>query len=74
MLIEKSKFWHWCKQETGNISYLARKLGVGKSFVSNMMHNRRPMPVDKLKQISLITGISVKELRPDLWEVFKDEI
>lgn len=44
------------------IAHLARDLGINKSTVSRW----RQVPIDRLREVSRITGISVTDLRPDV--------
>lgn len=74
MIVEKPLFWRWCKQETGNINFLAQELGVSKTFVSFLANEKKAIPIDKLAKISEITGIKVKDLRPDIYEIFKGDL
>ena len=74
MILEKPLFWHWCKQETGNIAYLARELGVSRSFISYLVNNKKPIPVEHIQKIKQITGLKAKDLRPDLYEIFKEDL
>lgn len=48
---------------------VAVALGVDKSTVSRWC-NGLPIPTDKLKAVSEVTGIPVADLRPDLAAIF----
>lgn len=72
MLEDKTELWKWCKSKTGNAKKLALGLGVGAAFVSEMINGNKLVPPDMIKKISVITGIPARELRPDLWGIFKD--
>jgi biotin operon repressor len=48
----------------GSASALARELGLGRAAVSAW----RELPIKYLRQISRETGISRRNLRPDLYE------
>lgn len=74
MIIKKSLFWHWCKQEHGNIAYLAKELGVSRTFISFLVTGKKPIPLEHLPKIKSVTGINAKDLRPDVYEIFKDEV
>ena len=74
MILQKSLFWHWCKQETGNIAYLARELGVSRTFVSFLVSGKKPIPIEHIPKIKQVTGLKAKELRPDIYEIFKDDL
>lgn len=50
---------------------LAKALKVNKTTVSRWALQK--VPADRLKQVSEKTGISVRDLRPDLASVFKPE-
>ena len=67
-------FYYWCKNDVGNQRLLAEKLGVSFSFVSNIVQGRKQIPIERLKEISEITGIKAKDLRPDIYEIFKADI
>jgi DNA-binding transcriptional regulator YdaS (Cro superfamily) len=49
----------------GSSAALARKLGIKKTAISQW--RGRPIPVQRAQEISRITGISLPELRPDVW-------
>ncbi len=53
---------------------MAKALRVGKAVVNNWKR-RKKIPIEHVAEISRLTGIPAKELRPDVWEAFhgKDE-
>lgn len=53
--------------KVGGVSALAAMLGLDHSSVSKWKKRDR-LPVDRIPDISRITGIPRHELRPDLWE------
>lgn len=73
MLEDKTELWKWCKSKTGNIKDLSKILNVSPTFVSLMINGKKPVPPESIPAITAYTGIPARELRPDLWEIFKDE-
>lgn len=71
MLEDKSELWKWCKSKTGNAKRLALGLGVGAAFVSEIINGNKLVPPDMIGKITDITGIPARDLRPDLWDIFK---
>jgi|TARA_R110000782_G_C14741667_1_gene406254 DNA-binding transcriptional regulator YdaS (Cro superfamily) len=51
----------------GSASEVARQLGINRSAVSQW----RRVPVDRLAQLSKLSGIPKEKLRPDLKALFK---
>lgn len=74
MLENKSELWKWCKSETGNTKDLALIIKKSRTFVSFMANGKKPVPIDLIPIISSYTGLSPKQLRPDVYEVFKGDL
>ena len=74
MLDDKSDLWKWCKSETGNIKNLALFLKKSKAFVSFMAHGKKKVPVELIPAISAYTNLRPKQLRPDIYELFKEDL
>ena len=69
----KTPLYVWCKSDYARMKALAEFLGISETFVSFMVHGKKQVPVKSIRDVSTFTGIPARELRPDLWEIFKDE-
>ena len=74
MLENKSELWKWCKSKSGNSKRLAISINVSRTFISNVSNGNQPVPINLISKISKITGIKPKDLRPDLYEIFKEDL
>lgn len=74
MLEDKSDLWKWCKSETGNTKDLAIFLKKSRTFVSFMANGKKQVPIDLIPLISAHTGLRPKQLRPDVYDIFKDDM
>ena len=74
MLENKSDLWKWCKSETGNTKDLAIFLKKSRTFVSFMANGKKPVPIDLIPDISAYTDLRPKQLRPDIYEIFKEDL
>lgn len=63
----------WCSQKRGNLSNLANYLDTSAGYICEIKEGIKPLPPHLIRDISMHTGIPARELRPDLWEIFKDE-
>ena len=55
----------------GNKKILAEKLGVSVAFITLLVNGKKNIPLEQLKRIQEVTGIHPRDLRPDVWEIFK---
>lgn len=69
MLQNKPILWQWCKFSIGNGKKLADHLGVTATFISRVINGEKLLPIELIKKTSDFTGISPKDLRPDVWEI-----
>lgn len=55
--------------EVGSVTDLADLLKVSRTYVSNWLHNQRPIPATQVKKlVELSNGkVTEKELRPDVF-------
>lgn len=72
MVEDKSALYNWCKADYANAKWLAEKINHSETFVSFMANGKKRVPVNSIVAISTYTGIPARELRPDLWEIFKN--
>ena len=73
MYANKTALYLWCKSDYARMKELAEFLKISETFVSFIVHGKKQIPVKSISAISEYTGIPARELRPDLWEIFKDE-
>lgn len=73
MIEDKTALYHWCKSDYANAKWLAEKINRSGTFVSFMANGKKAVPPELIPEISAHTGIPARDLRPDLWEIFKDE-
>ena len=52
-------------KKAGNISKLARLCGVSRQAVQQWLKNGLPTTTRRIQQISAVTGLSKKELKPE---------
>lgn len=55
----------------GNKKLLAEKLGVSVAFITLIANGKKNIPIEQLRRIQEVTGIYPRDLRPDVWEIFK---
>jgi DNA-binding transcriptional regulator YdaS (Cro superfamily) len=65
-----NKLKTWADAERGRISALARYLNTPASYVNNMVHGKKPVPIHHGAAIDAFTGgeVSRKDLFPDTWQ------
>ena len=74
MLENKSELWKWCKSETGNVKNLSLFLKTTPSFISLIINGKKQVPLDLIPAISAYTDLRPKDLRPDIYEIFKGDL
>lgn len=63
----------WCSKRRGNLAGLAEHLDTSAGYLCEIKEDIKPLPTHMIRSISAYTGIPARELRPDLWEIFKDD-
>ena len=63
----------WCSKKRGNLAGLAEHINTSAGYLCEIKEDIKPLPTHMIRSISAYTGIPARELRPDLWEIFKDE-
>lgn len=63
----------WLNSEYGNYSLLAKELKITRQALSKIIRSDSPISVKHIAATSKFTGIPSRDLRPDLWEIFKDD-
>lgn len=67
-------FGRWIKrQPRGASAEIARSLEVTRALVAMWAKGVREVSMDKVKRVEAMTGISVRELRPDDWHLYWPE-
>lgn len=64
----------WVKGERGRISELARHLGVSQPAVTKMIDGSVDIRFKYIKPIIQLTGLRAKDLIPEYYELFIDEL
>lgn len=72
MQVIMSALKKWCQTKRGNLTALSEHLDVSIGYLSEIKEDIKPLPHHMIRDISTFTGIPARELRPDLWEIFKD--
>jgi DNA-binding transcriptional regulator YdaS (Cro superfamily) len=57
--------FQYLRQCRGRASHLAACLAVSPALVSMWAHGSRRIPAERCRQISALTGVPLKSLRPD---------